>query len=104
MSTNPRHDMHLCLVMERLLGVVEKPCVALSTMEAEYIACLVAVQEVVLLRRFLQHLNVVTTINDHVTFHCDSIATLAYAKDPKYHERTKHIHNRFHYIRDMVTK
>ena len=26
------------------------------------------------------------------------------AKDPKYHEKTKHIKKRYHYIRDVITK
>ena len=30
------------------------------------------------------------------------MAALAYAKDSKYHGRTKHIDIRYHYIRDMV--
>lgn len=30
------------------------------------------------------------------------MAALQYAKDPKYHGRTKHIEIRYHYIRDMV--
>jgi hypothetical protein len=32
------------------------------------------------------------------------MAALAYAKDPKYHGRTKHIDIRYHYIRDIVAK
>jgi hypothetical protein len=73
-------------------------------MEAEYVACSAAVQEAVWLRRFLQHLEIVRDALDPVTIHCDSTATLAYAKDPKYHGRTKHIDIRYHYIRDMVAQ
>jgi hypothetical protein len=47
---------------------------------------------------------VVITIDDPVTIHCDSMAALPYAKDPKYHGRTKRIDIRYHYIRDMVAK
>ena len=39
-----------------------------------------------------------------VTIYSDSMAALAYAKDPKYHGKTKHIEIKYHYIRDMVTK
>ena len=69
----------------------KQPCIALSTMEAEYITCSVAVQEAVWLRRFFQHLEIVKDASNPVTIHCDSTATLAYAKDPKYHGKTKHI-------------
>jgi hypothetical protein len=75
---------------------------ALSTMEAEYVAYSAAIQEAVWLRRFFQHLEVVKDASDPMTIHCDSTIALAYAKDPKYHSQTKHIDIRYHYIRDMV--
>jgi len=92
-----------------LIGAVtwsskKQSCIALSTMEAEYVACSAAVQEVVWLRRFLQHLEIVRDALDPLTIHCDSTAALAYAKDPKYHGRTKHIDIQYHYIRDMVAQ
>jgi hypothetical protein len=80
----------------------KQPCIALSTMEAEYVACSTAVQEAVWLRRFLQHLEIVMDAPNPITIHCDSTVALAYAKDPKYHGKTKHIDIRYHYIRDMV--
>ncbi|GMP98267.1 hypothetical protein CsSME_00046221 [Camellia sinensis var. sinensis] len=82
----------------------KQSCIALSTMEAEFVACSSAVQEAVWLRRFLQHLDVVTHTSDPVTIHCDSMAALAYAKDPKYHGRTKHIDVRFNFIRDILAQ
>ena len=80
----------------------KQPCIALSTMEAEYIACLAAVQEAVWLRRFFQHFEIVKDASDSVTIHCDSIAALAFVKDPKYHGKTKHIDIRYHYILGMA--
>jgi hypothetical protein len=69
-------------------------------MEAKYVACSTAVW----LKRFLQHLESVRDALDAVTIHCDSTIAIAYAKDPKYHGRTKHIDIRYHYIRDMVAQ
>ena len=80
----------------------KQPCIALLTMEVEYAACSVAVQEPVWLRRFFQNLEVDKDALDPITVHCDSMATLTYAKDSKYHGRTKHIDIRYHYIRDIV--
>ena len=80
----------------------KQPCIALSTMEAEYVACSTAIQEVVWLRRFFQNLEVNKDALDPITVHCDSMAALAYAKDSKYHDKTKHIDIRCHYIRDMA--
>ena len=37
-----------------------------------------------------------------VTIYSDSMAALAYAKDPKYHKKTKYIEIKYHCIRDMV--
>ena len=71
-------------------------------MEAEYVACSTVVQEIVWLRRFFQHLEVVKDVSDPVTIHCDSTAALVYAKGPKYLGKTKHIDIRYHDIRDMV--
>uniref|UniRef100_A0A2N9HS45 Integrase catalytic domain-containing protein n=1 Tax=Fagus sylvatica TaxID=28930 RepID=A0A2N9HS45_FAGSY len=82
----------------------KQSCVALSTMESEYVACSAAVQEAVWLRRFLQRLDIVASAMDPVTIYSDSMAALAYAKDPKYHGKTKHIEIKYYYIRDMVAK
>lgn len=41
----------------------KQSCIALSTMEAEYIACSAAVQEAIWLKRFMQHLGV-TALSD----------------------------------------
>uniref|UniRef100_A0A2N9H4Y7 CCHC-type domain-containing protein n=1 Tax=Fagus sylvatica TaxID=28930 RepID=A0A2N9H4Y7_FAGSY len=38
---------------------------------------------------------------DPVTIYSNSMAALAYAKDSKYHGKTKHIEIKYHYIRDM---
>uniref|UniRef100_A0A2N9HFT4 Integrase catalytic domain-containing protein n=1 Tax=Fagus sylvatica TaxID=28930 RepID=A0A2N9HFT4_FAGSY len=79
-------------------------CIALSTMESEYVACLAIVQEAVWLRRFLQHLGVTAHAEDVILLYSDSTLALVYAKDPKYHGKAKHIELRYHYIRDMVSQ
>jgi hypothetical protein len=73
-------------------------------MELEYVACSVAVQEAVWLRRFLQRLGVTAHAEDAVLLYYNSSSALAYAKDPKYHGKTKHIEFRYHYIQDMVSQ
>ena len=71
-------------------------------MESEYIACSSAVQEIVWLQRFLRHFYTEDRSSEPVTLYSDSTTAIAYAKDPKYHGKSKHIDIRFHYIRDMV--
>ena len=85
-------------------GSKKQSCIALSTMEAEYIGCSSAIQETVWLRRFLQNIGVVKTAFEPVTLYCDSMVALAYANDPKYHGKTKHIQIRYHFVRDMITQ
>ena len=36
--------------------------------------------------------------------YCDSMVALAYAKDLKYHGKTKHTQIRYHFFRDMITQ
>lgn len=50
----------------------KQSCTALSTMEAEFIACSSSVQEVVWLRRLLEILQVTPEASCPVTIHCDS--------------------------------
>ena len=73
-------------------------------MEAEYVACSSAMQEAVWLRRFLQDIGVVKTAFKLVTLYCDSMVTLAFAKDPKYHGKTKHIQIRYHFVKQIITQ
>ena len=73
-------------------------------MEAKYVVCSSAIQEEVWLRRFLQDIRVVKTTFEPVTLYCDNMAALAYAKDLKYHGKTKHIQIIYHFVRDMITQ
>jgi hypothetical protein len=73
-------------------------------MEAEFVAFSAAVQEVVWLRRFLNHLGLCENETDLVLVHSDSQTTIAYTKDPKYHSKTKHIDTKYNFVRDMVVK
>uniref|UniRef100_A0ACD5Z493 Uncharacterized protein n=1 Tax=Avena sativa TaxID=4498 RepID=A0ACD5Z493_AVESA len=78
--------------------------VALSSMEAEYIAASEAVKEGVWLREFLASLNIVESASSPVTVYCDNQAAIKVSKDPKFHSRSKHIEGRYHYIRDVINR
>ena len=78
--------------------------IVLSTMEAEFVVLLAAVQEGIWLRRFLEHLiNKGDTI-ELVVISCDSQIAITYIKDPKFHAKTKHIDIKYNFIKDMVTR
>lgn len=57
-----------------------------------------------LVSRFFQCLYVMAHADETVTVDCDSMAFLAYTKNPKYHGRTKQIDVWYHYIRDVVAQ
>jgi hypothetical protein len=77
-------------------------CVALSTTEAEYMACSSASREAVWLRGALAELGCIQT--GPTVIQEDNQGCIALVKNPVNHERTKHIDVRFHFIRDCVEK
>ncbi|KAH9680700.1 hypothetical protein KPL71_026653 [Citrus sinensis] len=73
--------------------------VALSTTEAEYIALTEVVQEAKWLSGLVSEFGLK---QDSVCIGCDSSSEIQLSKNPKYHERTKHIDVRLHFIRDEI--
>ena len=78
--------------------------VADSTMEAEYIALSDAAKEAVWIKKFVSKLEVVPSIADPVELYCDNNGAIAQAKEPRSHQRSKHILGRFHLIREIVQR
>lgn len=74
--------------------------VALSTSEAEYVALSAATQEVVWLRRLLADLKAYSA--GPTMLMEDNQGTIAMAKNPVLHARTKHIDIRYHYVREAM--
>ena len=74
--------------------------VALSTTEAEYMALTEAVKESIWVQGLLDSFG----LNQHVPIvHCDSQSAIHLARNPVYHERTKHIDVRLHFVRESVS-
>ena len=78
----------------------QQSVVALSSMEAEYIALSSACQERTWLVRLLSDLQMLS-YDGHVV-HEDNQGALAFSRNPTSHQRSKHIDVRHHYVRDMV--
>ena len=78
----------------------KQPTVALSTVEAEYIALCLATQESVWLRQLSKDLQIncssPTTINE------DNQGTIAMSKNPVLHKCTKHSDIKFHFVREKI--
>ena len=76
--------------------------VALSTAEAEYIALCVAVREAVWLCKLLADL--FGHEMDSTVIHCDNQSCVKLSENPVFHDKSKHIEIKYHYIRDMVQR
>ena len=76
--------------------------VAQSTTEAEYIAINAASKEAVYIKALLQEIGQYKQAKFPV--YTDNNGALLLAKNPVFHERTKHIAVKFHYIRELLNK
>ena len=61
--------------------------VALSSMEAEYIAASEVVKEAVWLKEFLSTLKIANSVNKPITVYCDNQAALKVSMDPSFKAR-----------------
>ena len=75
-----------------------------STTESEYIAASDAAKEAVWIKKFITELGVVPSILDPVDLFCDNNGAIAQAKEPRSHQKSKHILRRFHLIREIVER
>jgi hypothetical protein len=74
---------------------------ALSSTEAEYMACTRATQEIIWLRQLLEQLGVMQT--QPTTLLGDNQGAIALANNPTDHPRSKHIQLRYHFIRFAIS-
>ncbi|KAG8472564.1 hypothetical protein CXB51_034519 [Gossypium anomalum] len=75
--------------------------VALSTTEAEYIEITEACKEAIWLKGPFSEVNEDLQIN---TVFCDSQSAIFLTKDQMFHERTKYIDVRYHFVRDIIAR
>ena len=76
--------------------------IAQSTAEAEYIVASVANSEAVWLRKLLSDLFNVEL--EPTVIHCDNQSCIKLSEILVFHDRSKHIAMRYHYVRDLVQK
>lgn len=76
--------------------------VADSTTEAEYIAASEAAKEAVWIKKFISELGVVPAIVEAIPVYCDNNGAIAQAKEPRSHQRSKHVLRRYHLIREII--
>ena len=78
--------------------------VAHSTMEAEYYATVEASIESVWIKQFITDLGVVPSVSSPLDLYSDNSGTIAIAKEPRNHQKTKHFMRWFHLIRQFIER
>nr|GEX56104.1 putative RNA-directed DNA polymerase [Tanacetum cinerariifolium] len=74
-------------------------CTAMSSAEAEYLALSASCAQVMWMRTQLQDYG----FNyNKILLYCDSQSAIAISCNPVQHSRTKHIHTRYHFIKEQV--
>src|ERR1044072_6667098 len=76
--------------------------VADSTTEAEYIEALEAAKEGIWIRNFIIELDVVLSAKDPLELYCDNSGIVAQAKEPRAHQKSKHVNRKYHLIRQFI--
>ena len=77
-----------------------QPIVTVSSMEAEYLACFFAIQDVVWIRQLLKDIDLERSRLTKV--YIDNQSAKQLAMNPGHHQRSKHIDIKYHRIRDKV--
>lgn len=75
---------------------------ALSTTEAKYVALTLAAKEAIWFKYFFENLKPLLGASDAMVLREDNQSAIALAHNPEFHERSKHINVRYHFIRRMV--
>ena len=79
----------------------QQASVALSTMEAEYMAACAATQETIWLRLLLKDLHILDG-DQPMVIREDNTACMAYAKNPMDYKKSKHIDVKYHFVRERI--
>ena len=75
---------------------------ALSTIEIDYVAFCLASCDVVWMRKLLSDLFDLQL--DATCIYCDNQSCVKLSENPVFHDKSKHIEIKYHYIKDMVQK
>ena len=78
--------------------------VALSTVEAEYMSASDGCKETIWTRSLLSELGFMEAVQDSTDMKNDNQGTIAIAKNPEKHFKTKHIDIRFHFLRERIER
>jgi hypothetical protein len=75
-----------------------------STTEPEYIAASKSMKDGVWIRKFLIELGVFPNASSPLKLYCDNNGAIAQAKEPRNHQKSKHVLRKFHLIHEFVRR
>ena len=95
-----------CFQMSKVGALVswkskKQQVVALSTCESEYIGASFALQEGVFLQQLTHDMGIFPNFQP-INLFVDNLGSIQLAKNPVFHQRSKHIETKYHYIRSKV--
>ena len=104
-AINRKSTSGCCFSM--VLGVIswfsrKQSCMALSTVEAKYVTTCSASCKEVWLRKLLYDLFDLQL--DATCIYCDNQSCVKLSENPMFHDKSKHIEIKYHYIKDMVQR
>lgn len=78
--------------------------VVLSTMEVEYMGLSEIIKETIYLKRLLRYMKFMDYARDPTIIYCDNQSTIHLSKHAVYHDRSKHIDLRHHFVKKVQEK
>ena len=82
-------------------GSKKQTSTALSTVNAEYIACSTAVQEAVWLRNFLCGIDLISE-DQPIPMNVDSMSAISMVIEPKFNNQSKHVEIKYHFFQEKA--
>ena len=73
-----------------------------STTKSEYIVASKVAKEAGWIKKFITELGVVPSIVHPILLYCVNNGAIAQAKEPRSHQRSKHVLRRYHLIREII--
>jgi hypothetical protein len=79
----------------------KQQCVALSTTEAEYVSAALGAKELIWLKKMFGECKI-----DDINYvlNVDNTSAMKLIKNPEFHQRSKHIDVKYHFLRDLYNK
>lgn len=82
----------------------KEPIIAISTLEAKFVACFDATSQALWLKNCISSLTIVDNINRSLKIYCDNFVAVFLSKNDKYSKSIKHIDIKYLYVKEEVLK